>query len=353
MSAKKPTNPFLKKASGAKPPTRAALQSQRKHGGLGRMGRGLDALITPTATVPNKEEQAFAAPVPGKASPVPETERVLQVPAADIERSPYQPRTDFSAEALQELADSLRTNGIIQPLSCRRRTDGKLELICGERRLRAAQLAGIKLVPVTVKDVDDATAATMTVTENAQRDDLNPIEEAEGYRTLVDTFKLTQGEVAERVGKNRTTVTHSMRLLELPDDVQDLLRKRAISTGHAKVLLTLDNPAEIRRLARECAPSPNPRTGAPEGGMTVRELERRIARLHAPVVERKAGVPDIPDSYARQLAEEIHKVLGCAVRLTSGMMHANGKHTKGVLEIDFIDNDDLDRVLAMIGVRMD
>ncbi len=358
MSAKKPSNPFLKKASGAKPPTRAALKSQHKTGGLGRMGRGLDALITPAApAAPERVVNPFApageALAPTPAPTVAETERVLQVPAVDIERSPYQPRAEFSAEKLQELADSLRTNGIIQPLTCRRRADGKLELICGERRLRAALLAGIKLVPVTVKEVNDATAATMTITENAQRDDLNPVEEAEGYRTLVSTFNLTQSEVADRVGKNRATVAHSLRLLELPDDVQDLLRKKAISTGHAKVLLSLDDPSEIRRLARECAPIPNPRTGEPEGGLTVRELERRIARLHAPVVERKAGVPDIPESYARQLAEEIHKVLGCAVRLTSGMTHANGKHTKGVLEIDFIDNDDLDRVLAMIGVKMD
>ena len=359
MSAKKPSNPFLKKASGTKPPTRAALKSQQKRGGLGRMGRGLDALITPPPppAAPERVVNPFSPTAethaPTAAPALAETERVLQVPAVDIERSPYQPRSEFAADSLQELADSLRTNGIIQPLTCRRRADGKLELICGERRLRAALLAGIKLVPVTVKDVDDATAATMTITENAQRDDLNPVDEAEGYRTLVSTFNLTQAEVAERVGKNRATVAHSLRLLELPDDVQDLLRKKAISTGHAKVLLSLDDASEIRRLARECAPIPNPRTGEPEGGLTVRELERRIARLHAPVVERKAGVPDIPESYARQLAEEIHKVLGCAVRLTSGMTHANGKHTKGVLEIDFIDNDDLDRVLAMIGVKMD
>ena len=355
MSAKKPSNPFLKKASGAKPPTRAALKSQQKRGGLGRMGRGLDALITPPPpAAPERVVNPFTPPrdAPAPAPEVAETERVLQVPAVDIERSPYQPRTEFATEKLQELADSLRTNGIIHPLTCLR-ADGKLELICGELRLRAALLAGIKLVPVTVKDVNDATAATMTITENAQRDDLNPVEEAEGYRTLVSTFNLTQAEVAERVGKNRATVAHSLRLLDLPDDVQDLLRKKAISTGHAKVLLSLDDPSEIRRLARECAPTPNPRTGEPEGGLTVRELERRIAKLHAPVVERKSGVPDIPESYARQLAEEIHKVLGCAVRLTSGVTHANGKHTKGVLEIDFIDNDDLDRILAMIGVKMD
>lgn len=361
MSAKKPTSPFLKKAAGQKPPTRAAIRTQQKHGGLGRVGRGLDALIRPADPVAAPEPASMlpvTAPVVpvaavAAAEPVSETEKVLQVPAADIERSPFQPRTEFRPESLQELADSLKTNGIIQPLTCRRRADGKLELICGERRLRAAQLAGVKLVPVTVKEVDDATAATMTVTENAQRDDLNPIDEAEGYRTLVDRFGLTQGEVAERVGKNRTSVTHAMRLLELPDDVQDLLRKKAISTGHAKVLLQLENSAEIRRFARECAPHPDARTGEPVGGMTVRELERRIARIYKPVPVRKAGVPDIPDAYARQLAEEVHKVLGCAVRLTSGMTHANGRHTKGVLEIDFVDNNDLDRVLSMIGVKMD
>ena len=156
MSAKKPSNPFLKKASGAKPPTRAAIKSQQKHGGLGHMGRGLDALIPPAApAAPEKVSNPFASqPVPGPAD-APETERVLHVPTMDIERSPYQPRTEFSAEKLQELADSLRANGIIQPLTCRRRADGKLELICGERRLRAAQIAGIKLVPVTLRNVND------------------------------------------------------------------------------------------------------------------------------------------------------------------------------------------------------
>lgn len=350
MSAKKKPNPFLKKAAGPKPPTRAVLRAQQRQHGL---GRGLDALIRPPAAEPEAASAAAPVPPPPPQADLPETEKVIQAPALDIERSPYQPRTEFEADTLRELSESLRANGIIQPLVCRRRADGKLELICGERRLRAAVMAGLKLVPVTLKDVDDATAATMTVTENAQRDDLNPVDEAEGYRTLTEKFGLTQADVADRVGKNRTSVAHALRLLELPDDVQDLLRKRAISTGHAKVLLSLDSPVEIRRFARECAPHPDPRTGVPVGGLTVRELERRIARLHAPVVERKAGVPDIPESYARQLAEELHKVLGCAVRLTSAVTHANGKRTKGLLEIDFLDNNDLDRVLAMIGVKMD
>lgn len=359
MSAqKKKDSPFLKKASGAKPPTRNALRRGAapgiQHAGVqhGGLGRGLDGLIKPAVPAP-MVAVASAAPVPSVA-PVPETEKVLSVPPAEIERSPYQPRAEFKPETLQELADSIRANGIIQPLSCRRRSDGRLELICGERRLRAAVLAGAKTVPVIVKVVDEATAATMTVTENAQRDDLNPIDEAEGYRTLSERFNYTQAEIADKVGKSRTTVTHSMRLLELPDEVQDLLRKRAISTGHAKVLLQLDDKAKIRRLAMECAPHPDARTGEPVGGLTVRELERRIARLNAPEPSvRQSGVPDMPESYTRQVAEEIHKHLGCAVRLSSGVTHANGKHTKGVLEIDLLDNNDLDRVLGMLGVTMD
>ncbi len=195
-SKKSPThaNPFLKKATGAKPPTRAAMKTQQKHGGLGHVGRGLggglDNLITPSAPLP---PAASAAPVAPVASPapapvaetVPETEKVLQVPPQDIERCPFQPRTEFRREELDDLVESIRENGVIQPLTCRRRPDGKLELICGERRQRASIEAGLKLVPVVLRQVDDSTAAVMSITENLQRDNLNPIEEAEGYQTAV------------------------------------------------------------------------------------------------------------------------------------------------------------------------
>ena len=350
MSApkKKTSSPFLKKAEGAKPPTRREM----KRG----LGRGLNALIAPphaaSAEVPAPPAPAPVPADPQLSRPAP-GETVVQVPPMDVERSPWQPRTVFKEETLNELADSIKANGVIEPLICRRRADGKLELICGERRLRACMLAGVKRIPVVVRDVDDRTAATMTITENAQRDDLNPVDEAEGYRRLQEEFGLTQADVAEQVGKSRSAVANSTRLLELPDEVQDLLRKNAITTGHAKVLLSLDNPVQIRRLAVECVPVTDVRTGRTSGGLTVRELERRVARLSAPVVERKAGKPDIPESYLRSLVDELHKTLGCAVRLTSGVTHANGKHTKGVLEIDFIDNDDLDRLLAIIGVKMD
>lgn len=374
MSQKKPDNPFLKKASGAKPPTRSAMKAQQKHGGLGRVGRGLDNLITPTmpapavvpagvAAAPSTSQFAGVAPSPAQgplavAPAAKPGEAVQQVPPWEIERSPWQPRTEFSQEALEDLVESIRQNGIIQPLTCRHRDDGKLELICGERRLRASIEAGLKLVPVILKEVDASTAAVLTITENLQRDDLNPIDEAVGFRTLKEEFKLTYEEVAERVGKKgRSTIANAVGLLDLPEEVQGLIRQKAISVGHAKVLQGLlsrtQNVVEVCELAKACVAVLDPRTGKLVGGMTVRELERRIVKLHAPVVEHRSGNPDLPDSYVRSVTEEIHRTLGCAVRLKSGMTHANGKHTKGVLEIDFIDNDDLDRILAMMGVKMD
>ena len=355
MKDKKSANPFLKKASGAKPPTRATIKAKQKHGGLGHVGRGLDTLITPAAPV--TDTRPPVVPLVPAVATAQAGETVLQVPPWEIERSPWQPRTEFGREALEDLVESIRQNGIIQPLTCRRRKDGKLELICGERRQRAASEAGLKLVPVVVKDVDDATAAVMTITENLQRDDLNPIDEAVGYRTLKDEFNLTYEEVAERVGKKgRSTIANAVGLLDLPEEVQGLVRQHAISVGHAKVLQGLHarygNAAETCELAQACVAVLDPRTGKLVGGLTVRELERRVAKLHAPAVERKPGTPDIPESYANSIADELRRTLGCAVRITSGMTHANGKHTKGVLEIDFVNNDDLDRVLAMLGVKM-
>ena len=216
----------------------------------------------------------------------------------------------------------------------RKNSAGRYELISGERRLRAAQLAGWEKIRVTFVAADDQTAAVMTTTENLQREDLNPIEEATSYKTLQDGFGLTQQEVAEKVGKGRATVANALRLLELPDEVRSLLQ-----TG----LLSVDGEKERILLARDCVNSQ----------LTVRALEKRVARLHAPVVEKSRGTPDIPDGYVRSLVDKLKKHLGCAVRLTSGTTHANGRHTKGVLEIDFFDNDDLDRVISMLGLQVD
>jgi ParB family chromosome partitioning protein len=274
---------------------------------------------------------------------VPADNGVIEVIAVDIERSPWQARSEFDEGALKELADSIRANGIVQPPVVRRREDGKYELIAGERRTRAAIMAGLKKIPVVLADADDRKAAEMGVVENIQRKDLNVIEEAEGYRLLKEQFGITQEDVAERVGKSRPAIANALRLLELPDEVKQLLSRNILSAGHAKVLLSVDGERDRTLLARECA----------ERSLTVRDLEKRVARMKKPVAEPKKGTPDLPESYVRSLVDTLHRHLGCAVRLTSGVTHANGKHTKGVLEIDFFDNDDLDRVLNMMGVRVD
>ena len=323
-------NPFLKKATVA---SKAAVSvGVKKHG----LGRGLSSLIPSAPTL---------APVAPALKPAaaPNASPLVELPILDIERSPYQPRRDFKAEELKELSESLKNNGLVQPPTVRKNAQGKYELIAGERRLRAAQLAGWKKIPVLVKDVDEETAAVMTTTENLQREDLNPIEEAVSYKTLQDKFNLTQAEVAERVGKGRATVANATRLLELPDEVKSLVSSGLLSVGHAKVLLSVEGEKDRILLSRDCV----------NDQLTVRALEKKVLRLHQPVVEHPRGTPDLPEAYVRHLTDRLKKHLGCAVRVTPGVVHPNGKHTKGLLEIDFLSNDDLDRIISMIGVSVE
>ena len=323
------SNPYLKKATGtAKAPVPSV---DRKKHGLGRsvnFGGGVGSLLG-------------AASVPAVLAQGPQ--QVLELKINDVERSPYQPRREFREEELKELAESLKNNGLVQPPTVRKLSNGKYELIAGERRMRAAQLAGWSKIRVTVVEADDQTAAVMTTTENLQREDLNPIEEAVSYKTLQDKFNLTQQEVAEKVGKGRATVANATRLLELPEEVKQLVSSALLSVGHAKVLLSVDNEKDRVLLARDCV----------NDQLTVRALEKRVSRLHAPVEVRQKGVPDLPERYVRNLSEKMKRHLGCAVRVPSGVTHQNGKHTKGVVEIDFLDNDDLDRIIKMLGVSVD
>ena len=323
-------NPFLKKATGAQKAP-ASVDAKKKHG----LGRGLSSLIPSVPVAP------VATPVPSAVQAA--ESPLVELPIMDIERSPYQPRRDFREEELRELADSLKNNGLVQPPTVRRNAAGKYELIAGERRLRAAQLAGWKKIQVLVKNVDEETAAVMTTTENLQREDLNPIEEAVSYKTLQEKFNLTQAEVAERVGKGRATVANATRLLELPDEVKALVSNGLLSVGHAKVLLSVDDEKDRVLLSRDCV----------NEQLTVRALEKKVARLHQPVEERPRGTPDIPETYVRHLVDRLKKHLGCAVRVTPGMTHPSGRHTKGVVEIDFLTNDDLDRIISMIGVSVE
>jgi ParB family chromosome partitioning protein len=316
---------FLKKPTGAE---KAPVAVDRKRHGLGRsvdFSGGVNGLLGAPAGVSVAAGQA------------------LEIPIMEIERSPFQPRRDFDDEELKGLAESIRNNGLVHPPTVRKNSAGRYELISGERRLRAAQLAGWTKIRVTFVEADDQKAAVMTTTENLQREDLNPIEEAVSYRTLQDRFNLTQAEVAEKVGKGRATVANAVRLLELPDEVKSLVETKLLSVGHAKVLLSVDAEKDRILLARDCV----------NEQLTVRALEKKVARLHAPVPEKPRGTPDIPDGYVKSLSEKLKRHLGCAVRLTSGVTHASGKHTKGVLEIAFFDNDDLDRIIRMIGLEVD
>ena len=319
-------NPFLKKATGT---SKAPVAVDTKKHGLGRsvnFGGGVGSLLGTAPVVPSAGGQ-----------------QVLELKILDIERSPYQPHRDFREEELRELSESLKNNGLVQPPTVRKLPSGKYELIAGERRLRAAQLAGWAKIRVTLVEADDQTAAVMTTTENLQREDLNPIEEAVSYRTLQDKFNLTQQEVAEKVGKGRATVANATRLLELPEEVKQLLSSGLLSVGHAKVLLSVDNEKERVLLARDCV----------NEQLTVRALEKKVERLHAPVETRQKGTPDLPENYVRNLSDKMKRHLGCAVRVTPGVTHPNGRHTKGVVEIDFFNNDDLDRIIRMLGVTVD
>lgn len=292
-----------------------------KHIGL---GRGLGALIK---DVPAAE--AGAEPAGG----------ITKVPIEKIHKSPWQPRQNLRAEALEDLAHSIREHGVLQPLLVRKVED-RYELIAGERRLRAAQSAELKQVPVIVMEVTDREALELALIENLQREDLNPIEEAEGYHTLADKFEMTQDQIAQRVGRGRATVANALRLLDLPDKVKRLVAEGQLSGGHAKAILGLDIPREQELLA----------TRVVKEGLSVRTVERIVNRLKKPPKKPRAGRSDIPENHLRYLSDRLHQHFGTSIRIAPCKTLANGKKAKGTIEIDFFSNDDLDRLLVLLGV---
>src|SRR5438270_1800905 len=218
-----------------------------------RLGRGLEALLGSTTGLASSDEGSLKS-----------------IPISQVSRNPFQPRREFNSEELAELQESLKATGLLQPITVRRRPgrDG-FELIAGERRLRAATMLGWKEIPAIIKDIDDKTILTLALVENLQRTDLNPIEEGQGYHRLAKEFGLTQQQIAETVGKDRTTVANMLRLLQLPESVRQLLQNGKLSIGHAKVLLGLDDAHRIRELAEEIV----------REGLTVRNLEQRLRPL--------------------------------------------------------------------------
>lgn len=293
-----------------------------KHG----LGRGLSALINETVL-------PHAATVPAGGA--------TKVPISKIVRNPRQPRRNFPPETLEELAASIRSHGMLQPLLVRRKGEG-YELIAGERRLRAAGDAGLAEVPVAVVDATDSDSLELALIENLQRDDLNPIEAAEGYRGLANEFKLTQEQIAQRVGKARVSVTNTMRLLDLPEEVQSLIAEGRLSEGHAKVLLGLENPEEQKLVAKRVV----------KEGLSVRSLENAVANIkRVGHRKRKVGQSDIPAEHMTYLSDILHRHFGTAIRITPCKTLANGKKAKGTIEIEFYSNEDLDRVLHLLGIQ--
>lgn len=277
------------------------------------LGRGLSALI-PQAAVPIEGE------LPGASG-------ILRLPIERVTRDPGQPRKTFDEAKLRELADSIGTQGLIQPVLVRRLgTD--FRLIAGERRWRAAQLAGLHEIPAIVRDVTEAEAFELALVENLQRTDLNPLEEAEGYRRLVDEFGLTQEQVGERVGKDRASVANALRLLQLPDAVKALLVSGALGMGHARALLGVSGAGLVGladRVVRE--------------GLSVRETER-LVRAHRAAPARRPA-PATGNVAARAVVEDLQRRLGTKVRLSD-------RGGKGTLEIDFFSYEDLERILALL-----
>ncbi|MCS6816445.1 MAG: ParB/RepB/Spo0J family partition protein [Blastocatellia bacterium] len=272
------------------------------------LGRGLEALLGETAT----------------------TEQITELDIDLIDPNPHQPRTRYNEDRLRELADSIRAHGLVQPILVRRR-GLRYEIIAGERRWRAAQLAGLLKVPAVVRDVPEEQVLELSLIENIQREDLNPIEEAQAYQRLIEQLGLTQEELARRVGRDRTSIANSLRLLRLPSDIQALIEEGKISFGHAKALLGLSSSELQKQLAHEIVAR----------GLSVRETEALVRRLNAapPVRARRERAP--LDPHLRAAAERLSRYLGTKVRIIPGA-------TGGKIEIEYYSATDLERLYTLI-----
>jgi len=290
--------------------------------GRRRLGRGLEALLGPTREEAEREGS------------------LVELAIADIRANPYQPRRDVDPAALEELEASIRQAGLLQPVVVRPAPGGNggFELIAGERRLRACQALGWEKIPAVKREVDDRTVLTLALVENLQRDDLSPVDEARGYERLIAEFSLTQQDVADAVGRDRSTVANALRLLKLPAAVLALLHEARLSVGHARALLALDDAHIATALAKEAVAL----------GLSVREVEDRVRGGRAPVrrPRLKKGIGKAPE--VRRIEEALRRRLGTDVRVT---LRAKGK---GQIHVNFYSNDDLARLLElMLGAPFD
>ncbi|MEI6075790.1 MAG: ParB/RepB/Spo0J family partition protein [Verrucomicrobiota bacterium] len=302
------------------------------------LGRGLGALLGGNPP-PAPAAALSPAPAPVPDAPPDTREHVERVSLDKIRPSALQPRKEFAPEALRELADSIREQGVMQPLIVRQRA-GFYELIAGERRWRASQLLNLPEIPVIVREADDRTVLELALIENLQRENLNALEEALGYAQLAEQFKLTQEEIATKVGKSRAAVANAMRLLKLPPSVQGLLREGRISVGHAKVILGLPTEHDQQQIAGRVV----------KDGLNVRQTEALLAQFHVRDF-RKPGDPAKPasasmDSNLARLEDKLRDKFGTKVHLKYNL-------GKGAVEISFFSDDELQRVLEILNISAD
>jgi ParB family chromosome partitioning protein len=286
-----------------------------------RLGRGLEALLGSTTGLASSDEGALKS-----------------IPIRQVSPNPFQPRREFDSGGLAELQESLKASGLLQPITVRRRPgkDG-FEIIAGERRLRAATNLGWKEIPAIIKEIDDRTILSLALVENLQRSDLNPIEEGEGYHRLSKEFGLTQQQIADTVGKDRTTVANMVRLLQLPDAARKLLQEGHLTMGHAKVLLGIDDPEQIGVLAAEIV----------REGLTVREIEQRLRKVVGVGEGKKTGRPRAIDRQSpevRRIEERLRRALQTDIAIKVG------PNNRGSLTVHFYSADDLERLLELMGV---
>ncbi|MCL7714716.1 ParB/RepB/Spo0J family partition protein [Stenotrophomonas mori] len=293
------------------------------------LGRGLDALLGPKGAVTPVSVAAVAEPQPGEA---------LRKLAIDLlQPGKYQPRREMDEAKLGELSESIKAQGVIQPILVRQVAGGKYEIVAGERRWRASRLAGLDEVPVVVRELEDRTVIAMALIENIQREDLNPLEEAEALQRLISEFSLTHAEAAQAVGRSRASVSNLLRLIDLPVGVRVLLESRRLEMGHARALLTLA-PELATKLAEEAA----------DEGWSVREVEHRAQQFAAgkvPGARRARPAPAAPQADIASLETELSESLGTRVAI------AHGRAGKGRLVIHYTDLDTLEGVLERLRTR--
>jgi ParB family chromosome partitioning protein len=299
---------------------------QRKTG----LGKGLSALLDDSDTV---------NPPKNGVNPVSETKHETHnnniglVNIGDVETNPYQPRTEFDQVALNELAESIKVQGLIQPITVRKHTGGKYQLISGERRLRASKLAGLTQIPAYVRTADDQQMLEMALIENIQRENLNAIEVALSFQRMLDECNLKQEQLGERVGKNRTTVTNYLRLLKLPPAIQISIRDQKISMGHARALINVDQADKQLFIHDEII----------EKGLSVRKVEELVRSINSIQLKPKQGKQSAGVSFEYQkLQRDLASKFATKVKLKVG---ENGK---GAIEIPFVSEDDLSRILELL-----